>query len=816
MKKLFKKYRLFIFSFFLSFFLMLAIYAVSRIYPFGNKTLLTMDMSGQYVNYLAYFRNILLGKASLFYNFSMNLGSNCYGLFAYYLSSPLNILLCLFKESHITEAILLLNLIKIALCSMTMSIFLSKTTKLKNRSVLLFSMMYALMSYNIVYSQNIMWLDGCIYLPLVILGIENILSKKRYWLYVISLFFCIFSNFYVGYMVGLFSVIYAIIRFFQIYKLGAFREYRDVIKTYVKATVITLLLATIILLPVFLNLLASKSDIDSSGFLFELYYSPLDLFSKFAIGAFDQGQLAFGPPNLYCGVLCLVLSLLYFVTATIDKKERLLDFFFVTLLLLCFLIIPFNLFFHMLQTPVWFPFRNSFLFSFLLIVIAAKFMDHHSKPSLESILKVDAILIFFLMILHKFSYSYLSVKSVLLTILFLLAISISYYFSEQKTKKYSWLLVTLVALEMFFNGYRIVKQLDYVERDQFVSSYTEAHELISKYQADATSFFRIENKIARSINDPMLHNYNGFYHYSSLSGKANKDFLTKFGLRHNLIMENASDTTLPMSSLLGVRYYMSNSSKDKNTSLYHFLEKNVYENPYALSLGFMVTDQVKNIKLGSQPLENVNRLFQGMTSSQQVIFEEISLKDNESIIKDPNEEWYLVYSIKTSDRKALSLSLDGARYKSTSEVTDQDHNVVYIPKGVENIEIECSESYKLKAYRYHPDVFESLYQKLRRNQFKVLENKQRRMKGVIDVKEDGVFLTSIIDDDGWIVKVDGKKVEKLVVADHLLALDLSKGEHTIEFSYLPSGFYLGVLSFGVGTTFLVVDYFCIKKKRRKK
>jgi len=67
------------------------------------------------------------------------------------------------------------------------------------------------------------------------------------------------------------------------------------------------------------------------------------------------------------------------------------------------------------------------------------------------------------------------------------------------------------------------------------------------------------------------------------------------------------------------------------------------------------------------------------------------------------------------------------------------------------------------------------------------------MKGVIDVKEDGVFLTSIIDDAGWTVKVDGKKVEKLVVADHLLALDLSKGEHTIEFSYLPSGFCLGVL-----------------------
>ena len=147
------------------------IYMLTKIYPFGSQTILTMDMSGQYVNYLAYFRNIFYDGANIFYDFSMNLGSNCYGLFAYYMSSPLNIILCFFKQEHITEAILLLNIIKVGLCAAMMTMFLSKITKLNKSSIIILSIMYSLMSYNIVYSQNIMWLDGAIHL-------QNMKNKK--------------------------------------------------------------------------------------------------------------------------------------------------------------------------------------------------------------------------------------------------------------------------------------------------------------------------------------------------------------------------------------------------------------------------------------------------------------------------------------------------------------------------------------------------------------------------------------------------------------------------------------------------------------
>ena len=88
-----KKNNVYFISFFLSTFIIILIYALNHIYPFGDKTILTMDMSGQYVNYLMYFKHIITGHGNIFYNFTMNLGSNAYGLFAYYISSPLNFLI---------------------------------------------------------------------------------------------------------------------------------------------------------------------------------------------------------------------------------------------------------------------------------------------------------------------------------------------------------------------------------------------------------------------------------------------------------------------------------------------------------------------------------------------------------------------------------------------------------------------------------------------------------------------------------------------------------------------------------------------------
>lgn len=808
-------------TFFISCVGMIIIYALTKIYPFGSKSILTMDMSGQYVNYLAYFRNIFYDGANIFYDFSMNLGSNCYGLFAYYLSSPLNIIICFFKQEHITEAILLLNIIKVGLCATTMTIFLCKTTKLNKLSIIILSIMYSLMSYNIVYSQNIMWLDGVIYLPLVILGIENIIKKQKYGTYITSLFLVIVSNFYVGYMIGIFSVIYAIVRIINKTEKNNVREiYKENKRTiivYIKGTIIALLLSMIILLPVIINLLNSKAEIETSNFSIDTYYTPLDAISKIIIGSFNNDQLAFGTPNIYCGTLCLLMAILYFVNPKIENKEKILYLFLIIGMILCFTIVPLNLIFHMLQSPVWFPFRNSFIFSFMLILLASKNMEKIRGIKFITLLKGQVLLVFISALLNKLNYAYITTTNTIITIIFVLITGIAYYYSEKQKKIYKIGLIILIMIEMILNGYQMTKQIGYVERESFVISYQKIQDTIEQYKSKENEFYRIENKVARSMNDPMLYHYNGFTHYSSTSGKDNKNFLTNFGIRHNLIPENSSNTTLSMSSLLGVKYYIADSKQisGQNLEWYNKVEENenitILENKYALNLGFLVSDKVKGVEIESgSPLKNQNELFLKMSDSQEKIFEEIEVRNFEQIENKNNEEMYLEYTIENaSSTTSVKIYFDNILQKITSETNENSNNVIYVPKTIKNVKIEVNEQdkekFKIKLYRFLEENFEKTYEIIKQNQLDVQENKSNYIKGTINAEKDGVLLTSIIDDKGWTVKVDGKKVEKQIVAENLLAIDLTKGEHTIEFSYIPTGFITGLVLFIMGIIALIFD-----------
>ncbi len=820
-----KNIELSVISCILTFICMTIIYALTGIFPFGSKTVLTMDMSGQYVNFLTYFRNIFCDGANIFYNFSMNLGSNCYGLFAYYLSSPLNIILCFFKEEHITEAILILNIIKVSLCSATMAILLARTTKLNRVSVIILSIMYSLMSYNIVYSQNIMWLDGAIYLPLVILGIENIIKNKKIGVYITFLFLVIVSNFYVGYMVGIFSVFYTIVRLICKTNKGKsfWLENKTTIIAYIKATLITLLLSMIILLPVLLNLLNSKSDISGSNFSMDTYYSPLDAISKIVIGSFNNNEIAFGAPNIYCGILSLLMAVLYFTNSEIKDKEKISFLFLVIGMISCFVIVPLNLVFHMLQSPVWFPFRNSFIFSFLIIILAAKNMEKIDGISSKTFLIGQIMLIFILMILNKLDYTYITNDNTIITIILALIIGTIYYYSKDKGKIYKSILILLVMAEMIFNGYQITKQIDYAERESFVNSYHTIKETIEEYKSKNNEFYRIENKVSRSINDPMLYNYNGFTHYSSTSGKANKNFLTNFGIRHNLIPENQSDTTLPMSALLGIKYYItiSDAILGQNLDWYNKVKDGniiVLENKYALSLGFLVSDKVKETRVEvGQALENQNELFKKMAECQENIFEEIKITDFENIVNKNNEELYLQYTVDhPSNHDCVKIYFDGKLQKTVSETSIDSNNIVYVPKTVKDIRIDVNEDdregFKIKLYSFSKENFDKVYDTISKNQLYVEKNNTNYIKGKINVEKDSTLLTSIINDTGWTVKVDGKKVEKQTVAENLLAVDLTSGEHVVEFLYIPTGFIMGLILFIIGIMWLVVDKM---KKLRK-
>ena len=70
--------------------LLILVYYIGAIYPFGDHALFKWDMELQYIDFFHWWHRVLHGQASMSYSLSKSLGDNAIGLTAYYLSSRLS------------------------------------------------------------------------------------------------------------------------------------------------------------------------------------------------------------------------------------------------------------------------------------------------------------------------------------------------------------------------------------------------------------------------------------------------------------------------------------------------------------------------------------------------------------------------------------------------------------------------------------------------------------------------------------------------------------------------------------------------------
>ena len=139
--------------------IMYLIYLAMEIHPFGNGSVLVLDLNAQYVYFYEALRDFVWGDNSLLYTFSRQLGGEFMGIYAYYVASPLSYIVALFPKGKILEALLCIFLLKTGLCGLTCGYYLTKITKnekLNKINVVIFSTMYALCSYAIVQQNNSM------------------------------------------------------------------------------------------------------------------------------------------------------------------------------------------------------------------------------------------------------------------------------------------------------------------------------------------------------------------------------------------------------------------------------------------------------------------------------------------------------------------------------------------------------------------------------------------------------------------------------------------------------------------------------------
>ena len=375
-----RRYRLTFLTFLLAIFIMLIICILLHIAPFGTNTLMVWDMEWQYSSFFSWFRNVLLGTADWKYSLNGGFGGNILGLISYYLTSPLNIILLFFNTNNLTWGILFLTLLKMGLMASAMQIYLYK--RREDYFSIIFSCMYAFSSYAICYQSNIMWLDSLILLPIVIYGIELLIEQKKGTTYGVSLALSIITNYYIGYMICIFSALYFITYLFIVNPRKVKIQKKYIFSVFSLFTTYSILgggLSSFITLPTLYNLKLSSNkhmlNIDELLSLNTIFDSK-DIIPYFMAGSFDKYQgITGGIPLIYCGIFSLFLVFVFFTSKIVSLSVKL---FYAILLILLFLsmnLLGPYLIWHGCYAPVGSPWRFSFIWTFLFITIAYLGLD---------------------------------------------------------------------------------------------------------------------------------------------------------------------------------------------------------------------------------------------------------------------------------------------------------------------------------------------------------------------------------------------------------------------------------------------------------
>lgn len=828
-----KKIKNYLLSFIIPIVVMIIIYVLAGVIG-GNKNILTVDLANQYVEFFGALKNILNGTISPFYSFSKTLGGNLFGLITYYLISPFNLLIILFDRIDIPKFILIINILKIGSAGLTSYIYFRKTFKRENTS-LAFSITYALMAYNIVYSQNIMWLDGVIMLPLIFIGIDKLIEKKPKMFY-ITLTLSIIFNYYIGYMTCIASLIYYT---YQSY-LKENKIKKEEIIYCIKYILISVLTAGVILIPSIFSLMQGKASGILGDFVPNQRFALLDLITRFYIGTFKNSDILGTLPNVYISVMMTFLVIYYFFNKSINKKEKKASLILIGAFTLGFVFSPINTIWHTFKNPVGFPFRYSFMFDFVLLIIAYKSLTNVKEIDKNFIKKFLIYALILTLLIDKLLYT----RTMYYKIIGTLALMTTYiiYLHKNKNKELSKLIILLITIEMTINGGIITHNIKYQQQEKYNKFVTETGEIIDNINKKDKSFFRLEKDYWYSSNDQLLLNYNGISHFSSTyEGNTNKFLGEYLGIFNRFYVTNYNGSTLVTNSLFNIKYLLSKKELEYYKKINNNYNINTYENYYNLSLGFMVEDNIKNLKLKKNyPFENQNEILKMMDKKIENVFKNNNYKMELNNLRVDETEKKLTYK-KINDQEKASIKYklitenDGILYaymssskfkkvdvllngKSIIDITDEngyEGNILELGKYNSNQTIELEfvllegeiKPKDIMFYTLDIDKFKTATNILRNHdQLKIINQKRNYIKTNINVqKQNQILYTSIPYDKGMTILVDGKKTKPIKIFDTFIGIDLSKGNHIVEFKYLPQGLKPGIIISTLGICIFIID-----------
>lgn len=841
-------------AFFLPFVILFLALLAENISFNGETTILASDGFHQYVIFAENLRNILHGSDSLFYTFTSGLGLNFYALISYYLGSFFSPFVYFFSLKSMPDAIYLFTLLKVACMGLTSFYSLRQLyPKVLKPFTVILSSSYALMSFAISQIEINMWLDVFILLPLIILGLNRLLNQKKFILYYLTLTILFIQNYYFGYMVAIFLVLYFLI---QISKESCLKVIGRQWLDFTAVSILAGLSSCVMLLPTYLDLSTHGEKFSSFTEWFTENSWFIDLFAKNFVGAYDTTK--FGSiPMIYVGIFPLILAIIFFTIKSIKWQTRLASGIVLLLIIASFYLEPLDLMWQGMHSPNMFLHRYSWAFSLMMILLAAETLSRLKELTVKHYLVgiVPLGLGFLATVLLKNHYQFLEAPQIIITFSFLAAytiILISYAKQYLTFNLFISFTLLFTVFEISLNTYYQITALNsewvFPSRQSYELNLTDTEKLIQKSQNLNTTFYRTEELLPQTGNDSMKYNYHGISQFSSIRNTTSSSTLDRLGFKStgtNLNLRYQNNTLL-MDSLFAVKYNLSET--DVNKFGFHYLDNSgnisLYENQYASQLAILTNGLYKDIDFSVNTLDNQTNWMNNLTGLSEKYFTRVpsQLSEGANILNGrvttsndgqlnshadynltvaPNTQLYIsvpniTFSNENSQKVQITVNGKTVEYTTDNAYTFfdlgyfEDSQTLHVTLSFpENNQVSFNQP---NFYALDTTSYQKAMETINHQKVKVTTNKNTVTATYKSDKASSLLFT-IPYDKGWTATQNGQKITLSKAQDGFMKVDVKSGKGKVILTYLPTGFKEGVMLSSVGLLLFIC--YNIARKRKK-
>ena len=831
-------------------FILGTMFALHGVFPFGTRQILVTDFWQQYFPFISDYWHRLRGGGSFLWSWTAGGGHDYIAHIAYYMASPFNLLAALFPHSWLREVLTVFLLFKLGLAGFFMSLFLRFALKKVDVLLPAFSTFYALCAFVLGYYWNIMWMDTFAVMPLVILGVYFLVTQGKYKVYIASLGAAILFNFYIGVFVCIFvAITFFAFSFFSKISLVDFIQRLGIVAG---ATVVALGISAVMVLPTYSALgitYRSSSDFPSFMFIRSFVY----VLGNFI--AFTPPTSMDGLPNLYSGMLSVMLIPVFLTSGKISVKEKV-----AYMAILVFLIFSVNV--NVLDF-IWnafiitnmLPFRFSFIVSFVTVVMAYRGYTLLDKVSIWDVLAMAIGAVVFLLMafigpqenIHiALAGGVAGAYIIIFMVLFFIGRQGQGEDPPSKKKKAPWtkwqkiqgvkmILFIVVLVEIVGSAYNGVATVRTTDRVSFPLQNEQIQNLLDQRepQHDA-DFFRTEFSTWWSTNDPSLYSFDGISFFSSMANVGMSRFMAGMGLRawDRGNSYSYAETTPLNNAILNMRYLISRDGRAVDQGYFWDVVAEdgnalLLQNNRYLPLGFMVDPALANF-VGDEhnPFNAQNNFFRMATGLSGDLFDVID------IIHVGHTGYFVTRSGLGIYNFSLNAGYDSGSFRFNYEmpVTGLMYTYMQVPHNTDiwswrvttnrntlhNIDMRrpyiffaggfeagelvsfeadssmASGSMRIFVGILNEALFEEGFHILNAQTLELTHFSDMRVTGTVTATQPGLLYTSIPHGNNWRVFVNGTREDIVDIGGALAGVMLPAGTHTVEFRFHNRSFNLGL------------------------